>query len=241
MQINLFVQTVQIWIWAIGSTSKGHRRLGNFTINRPLLDWVITLLQIPPPTPLCPLPLNVDPMAQIEVCTERLVCTWYVLYLYVQTMQISIWAIGSIFKGHGRLCNFTINRTLLDWVITLLQIPPLTPCTSPLGYWSDGPDWSLHSLHGEVGLHMICSPVDIIRQQCTFKNLKYPDPRSKTQNSCLRCKACITNQCSGQIYTSYNTMYIQNEILTLIIWWSYLLPKFASMTKMLFQSHPKSV
>ena len=207
------------------------------------MDWIITFLQIPLPPP-APLPLDVDPTAHIEVCTvctERLVCTWYVPYLSVQTMQISIWAIGLTSKAYGGLGSFTINRLLLDWVITLLQIPPLTPCTSPIGYWSDGPDWSLHSLHGEVGLHMICSPVDIIRQQCTFKNLKYPDPRSKTQNSCLRCKACIMNQCSGQICTSYNTMYIQNEILTLIIWWSYLLPKFPSMTKMLFQSHPKSV
>ena len=39
---------------------------------------LITLLQIPPPTSLCPLLLDVDLMAQIEVfivCTEKLVCT----------------------------------------------------------------------------------------------------------------------------------------------------------------------
>ena len=27
----------------------------------------------------------------------------------------------------------------------------------PLGCWSGGPDWSLHSLHGEIDLHLICS------------------------------------------------------------------------------------
>ena len=153
-------------------------------------------------------------------------------------MQTSIWAIRSISKGRGaggerrdlQKCDYPIQERAVNCKIT--QSP------MPLECWPDGPDWNLH---GEVGLHLICSPIDIIHQQCTFKNLKYPDPRSKTQNSCLRCKACIMNQCSGQICTSYNTMYIQNEILTLIIWWSYLLPKFASMTKMLFQPHPKSV
>ena len=78
VQTNLSVQTVQTQIWATGSTSKGHGGLGNFTINRPTLDWVITLLQIPPPpTPSAP-PLDVDLVAQIRVCTictERLVCT----------------------------------------------------------------------------------------------------------------------------------------------------------------------
>jgi hypothetical protein len=37
------------------------------------------------------------------------------------------------------------------------------------------------------------------------------------------CKMCIKNQCSGQICRPHNTIYIQNEIVTLIFWWSYLL------------------
>ena len=47
------------------------------TLKNKLLDWVITLLQILPPTP-APLLLDVDPMIQIEVfivCTEKLVFT----------------------------------------------------------------------------------------------------------------------------------------------------------------------
>ena len=31
----------------------------------------------------------------------------------------------------------------------------------PLGCWSGGPDWSLHSFHGEVGLHLICSRLSL--------------------------------------------------------------------------------
>ena len=42
VKTNFFVQTVQTSIWATGSTSKGYGELGNFTINRPPLDWVIT-------------------------------------------------------------------------------------------------------------------------------------------------------------------------------------------------------
>ena len=52
MQINLSMQTVQVG-------------LGNFIINRPPLDWVITSSL---PLSLRP-PLDVDPVAQIEVCT----------------------------------------------------------------------------------------------------------------------------------------------------------------------------
>ena len=43
VQTNFFVQTVQTPIWTTGSTSKRHGELGNFTINRPTLDWVIIL------------------------------------------------------------------------------------------------------------------------------------------------------------------------------------------------------
>ena len=52
----------------------GNVGLHNFTINRPPL---ITLLQIPPPTPRAH-PLDVDPVAQIEICTicmKVLACT----------------------------------------------------------------------------------------------------------------------------------------------------------------------
>ena len=56
--------------------SRGMEGLDNFTINRPLLDCVTTLLQIPSHS-LYTSPLDVDPVAQIRVCTvctERLVC-----------------------------------------------------------------------------------------------------------------------------------------------------------------------
>jgi len=40
---------------------RGKGELGNFTINHPPLNQVITLLHIPPPTPSAP-PLDVDPV-----------------------------------------------------------------------------------------------------------------------------------------------------------------------------------
>ena len=49
--------------------------------------------------------------------------------------------------------------------------PPFPPlCTPPLGCWSDGPDWSFHSLNGEVGLHLICSPSKL--QQTTTRQTR---------------------------------------------------------------------
>ena len=71
----------------------------------------------------------------------------------MQTVQTSIWAVGSTSKRHGGLGKLTINRPPL---ITLLQIPPPTPPVHPLGCWSDGSDWSLHDLHEGVDLHLIC-------------------------------------------------------------------------------------
>jgi hypothetical protein len=83
VQTNLSVQIMQTSIWTTESTSKGYGRLGNFTIKRPSLDWVITLLQISTPTPPAH-PLDDDPVVHIEVCivcTERLVCTRYIPFL----------------------------------------------------------------------------------------------------------------------------------------------------------------
>ena len=42
----------------------------NFTINPPPLDWVITLLQIAPTNPYV-LPLDVDPMTQIDLHRKK--------------------------------------------------------------------------------------------------------------------------------------------------------------------------
>ena len=58
-------------------------------------------------------------------------------------------------RGMWGLGNFIINHPLLDWLITLLQIPPSTPSAPPLGCWSGGSDWSLQGLHKEIGLHLI--------------------------------------------------------------------------------------
>ena len=54
--------------------------VGSRVLQDPLLDWVITLLQIPINS-LCPFLWMLNLMAQIEVsivCMERLVSTWYV-------------------------------------------------------------------------------------------------------------------------------------------------------------------
>ena len=59
-------------------------------------------------------------------------------------------------RGMWGLSNFAINRPLLDWVITLLQMPSSTPSAPPVGCSSGGSDWSLQGLHKEVGLHLIC-------------------------------------------------------------------------------------
>ena len=76
--------------------------------------------------------------------------------LSVQTMETSIWAIGSIFKGCGGLDNFTIwTRPWIGYShFCKSHLPPLHP---PLGCWSTDSDWSFHSLHVDVVLHLICS------------------------------------------------------------------------------------
>ena len=59
-------------------------------------------------------------------------------------------------RGVGGLGNFIINRPPLDWVITLLQITlPLHLHPLWMLIW-----WSrlkFESLHGKIGLHLICS------------------------------------------------------------------------------------
>ena len=72
-------------------------------------------------------------------------------------MQTSIW-VNQHLRGIGGFSNFTINRPPLDWVITLLQIPlpphaPLPLDVDPMAQI----EVYLHSLHGDVGLHLICS------------------------------------------------------------------------------------
>ena len=72
-------------------------------------------------------------------------------------METSIWAIRSTSKG----------RAVERWERGFAKVWLLNPRTgsdckiaqSPIsiGCWSDGPDWSFHNLHGDVGLHLIRS------------------------------------------------------------------------------------
>ena len=74
--------------------------------------------------------------------------------LSVQTVQTSIWATRSTSRrrrgggrGYFQKCDYPIQvRAKIS----------NHPSTSSLGCWSGGSDWSLHDLHGEVGLHLIC-------------------------------------------------------------------------------------
>ena len=59
---------------------------------------------------------------------------------FVQTVQTSIWTTGSTSMWLGRAVKCKITQSPI-----------------PLGCWSGGPDWSLHGLHEEVGLHLIYS------------------------------------------------------------------------------------
>ena len=77
LQTNFSVETLQTSIRATGSTSKGHGEGGNFTINRPSLDQVITLLQIPPPTPLAPSPWMLIWWPRLEFVQFSRIC-WFV-------------------------------------------------------------------------------------------------------------------------------------------------------------------
>ena len=96
-------------VWAIRSISKG----------RGAEKWDEEFTKVWLPNP--PYPLDIDPMTQIKVsivCTERLVCTWYVAmflspggpymhgnicyanHFHMQTMKTPIWTTGSRSKGH---------------------------------------------------------------------------------------------------------------------------------------------
>jgi len=52
----------------------------------------------------------------------------------------------------GRISKSIITQFKCGWLIVKLSNPSMT-----LGCWSSVPDWSLHGLHGEIGLHLICS------------------------------------------------------------------------------------
>ena len=82
-----------------------------------------------------------------------------------------------------------------DWKIT--QSP------MPLGCWSDGPDWSFHSLHGEVGLHLIYSHRFITSFSTTSQSPSLA--RTKHSSSPLTCSSCsllenTSLSVKGQVY-----------------------------------------
>jgi len=119
-------------------------------------------------------------MFPVVLCTARLhiLCSAYwVTNLSVQTMKTSIWVIGSTSKGYVRLGNFTIWTC--PWIgqshFCKSPLPPL--CAPPLGCWSDGPDWSFYSLHGVVGLHLICSLHIILNSKYSEQ---YPLPTTRS-------------------------------------------------------------
>ena len=77
--------------------------------------------------------------------------------LSVQIMQTSIlvtrlWSKGALKEG-GRRDLQKQEVICKGWLEALLQITPHT--FRPLGSTSCSPDWSLYSLHREIGLHMI--------------------------------------------------------------------------------------
>ena len=98
--------------------------------------------------------------------------------LSVQTMKTSIWAIGSTSKGRGAL----------GWEEGFAKVWLLNPRTGPdckitqslilLGCWANDSDWSFHSLHGEIGLHLICSPIKMhIWEHFCQKEISTHSPR----------------------------------------------------------------
>ena len=77
----------------------------------------------------------------------------------MQTIKTSIWTIRSTFKGRS------VERWEGGFAKVWLPNPRAGPDCKiiqshiPLGYWSNDSDLSFHSLHEEIGLHLICSLV----------------------------------------------------------------------------------
>jgi hypothetical protein len=57
----------------------------------------------------------------------------------------------------GVICKFH-GRWEAWFAKVILQITPPTPSERPVGSTSYDLDWSFHSLHGEIGFHLICCP-----------------------------------------------------------------------------------
>jgi len=83
-------------------------------------------------------------------------------------METLIWAIGSTFKWRG--AGGWEGRFAKMWLPNPRVGPDCKITQSPmaLGCWSDDPDWSFHSLHEELGLHLICSPSFMFLVKCQF-------------------------------------------------------------------------
>ena len=60
---------------------------------------------------------------------------------------------GGAWEVGGGICKSVITQS--KGRRRFANPPFQLPCTPILGCWSGGSDWSLHSLHGGVGLHLI--------------------------------------------------------------------------------------
>ena len=91
--------------------------------------------------------------------------------LSMQTIETSIWVIRSTSKGRG------VERWEGGFAKVWLPNPragsnyKITQSPIPLEYWSNDSDWSFHSLHGEVDLHLIRCP--IVRDRKNLIHIQY--------------------------------------------------------------------
>ena len=76
--------------------------------------------------------------------------------LSVQTIKTSIWTIRSSSKGRG--AERWEGGFVKVWLPNNPRAGPdykITQSPIPFGCWFNDSDWSFHSLHREIGLHMI--------------------------------------------------------------------------------------
>jgi hypothetical protein len=83
----------------------------------------------------------------------------------------------SSWEVEGVICK--IHGTWEGWFAkVLLQISPPTSFECPVGSTSCGSDWSFHSLHAEVGFHLICCLFTSQIYLCSTSCVLYDDEMS---------------------------------------------------------------
>ena len=133
--------------------------------------------------------------------------------IFVQIMEISIWAITSTSKGRGakrwegdlQKCDYPIQKRA-DCKITQFLIP--------FGCWSNDSDWNFYCLHGDVGLHLIYSHIIYLLPSAAMARPHYHHPLLRSPSFHTASSLIILQQASALNLCDHTTQLSMKPLLS---------------------------